>query len=280
MIIDGLPIGSVFAFLWNLLVSVSFQFVGFLLTYLLHTSHASKFGSRAGLGITLIQYGFYMRSPDAQVPLADGDSNSWGTWPDSNDSNSSPSSTAARNIIPNIARAIIRSVKATPLPDDAWNTTTTVHDLSEPSGFIGGGNASSPFTSNDWLSFLLMTVGWFILITSVLGFWRVKRWERGVQASTVVEREATPEEIARDVQVLRSIEQAFGLNGWNVRGMEQREVATEPPVVPFNGGRHDVPPITPDVELTAAGGDAASPAVESGGRSGRRGGRRRFEWVF
>jgi hypothetical protein len=29
-----------------------------LLTYLLHTTHAARLGSRAGLGITLIQYGF------------------------------------------------------------------------------------------------------------------------------------------------------------------------------------------------------------------------------
>lgn len=40
-----------------MLVSMSFQFVGFLLTYLLHTTHAAKNGSRAGLGITLIQLG-------------------------------------------------------------------------------------------------------------------------------------------------------------------------------------------------------------------------------
>lgn len=41
---------------------MSFQLVGFLLTYLLHTTHAAKNGSRAGLGITLVQYGFYMKS--------------------------------------------------------------------------------------------------------------------------------------------------------------------------------------------------------------------------
>ena len=62
MVIDNLPTGSFFAFCWNLLVSVSFQFIGFLLTYLLHTSHAARFGSRAGLGVTLIQYGFALRS--------------------------------------------------------------------------------------------------------------------------------------------------------------------------------------------------------------------------
>lgn len=37
--------------------------------------------------------------------------------------------------------------------------------------------------TTEWLSFFLMTVGWFILLTSVLGFWRVKRWERGILAS-------------------------------------------------------------------------------------------------
>lgn len=37
--------------------------LGFLLTYLLHTSHASKNGSRAGLGITLIQLGVSIFDP-------------------------------------------------------------------------------------------------------------------------------------------------------------------------------------------------------------------------
>ncbi|KAK4695367.1 NADH:quinone reductase (non-electrogenic), partial [Lecanoromycetidae sp. Uapishka_2] len=60
--VDGLPVGSLFSFVWNGMISMSFQLVGFLLTYLLHTTHAAKNGSRAGLGITLVQYGFYMRS--------------------------------------------------------------------------------------------------------------------------------------------------------------------------------------------------------------------------
>ncbi|KTW27673.1 hypothetical protein T552_02113 [Pneumocystis carinii B80] len=60
--IDGLPVGNIFGFLWNMLISFSFQFIGFLLTYLLHTTHAAKNGSKAGLGTTLVQYGFYMRS--------------------------------------------------------------------------------------------------------------------------------------------------------------------------------------------------------------------------
>ncbi|KAF1804036.1 hypothetical protein FB192DRAFT_1278575 [Mucor lusitanicus] len=62
VLVEGMPVGSIFAFFWNLLISASFQFVGFMLTYLLHTSHASKQGSRAGLGISLVQTGFYIRS--------------------------------------------------------------------------------------------------------------------------------------------------------------------------------------------------------------------------
>jgi len=62
MIVGDLPSGSILSFISNLFVSFFFQFIGFLLTYLLHTTHAAKFGSRAGLGLTLIQYGFYSRS--------------------------------------------------------------------------------------------------------------------------------------------------------------------------------------------------------------------------
>ncbi|KAF7722053.1 hypothetical protein EC973_003735 [Apophysomyces ossiformis] len=65
ILVEGLPVGHLFNFFWNLLVSASFQFVGFMLTYLLHTSHAAKHGSRAGLGVSLVQYGFYIRSRGA-----------------------------------------------------------------------------------------------------------------------------------------------------------------------------------------------------------------------
>ncbi|WFC99537.1 hypothetical protein MYAM1_002282 [Malassezia yamatoensis] len=56
LILDGMLLGTVFGFVWNVFVSGSFQFVGFIMTFLLHTTHAAKLGSRTGLGITLIQY--------------------------------------------------------------------------------------------------------------------------------------------------------------------------------------------------------------------------------
>ncbi|SCU92136.1 LAFA_0F08262g1_1 [Lachancea sp. 'fantastica'] len=57
---EGLPVGNAVNLLWNIIVSVSFQFVGFLLTYILHTSHAAKQGSRFGLGLTFLGYGYSM----------------------------------------------------------------------------------------------------------------------------------------------------------------------------------------------------------------------------
>jgi len=60
-------------------------------------------------------------------------------------------------------------------------------------------------TTSEWLSFFLMTVGWFILLTSLLGFWRVKRWERGILSPqrSVIPR--IPEEAARDQATLANI---------------------------------------------------------------------------
>ncbi|GMM29561.1 Bsd2 protein [Martiniozyma asiatica (nom. inval.)] len=57
--IDGIPVGSIINLIWNVVVSITFQFVGFVITYLLHTSHAAKNGSQIGLGLTFINLGLY-----------------------------------------------------------------------------------------------------------------------------------------------------------------------------------------------------------------------------
>lgn len=49
-------------------ISFFFQFIGFLVTFLLHTTHAARYGSRAGLGLTLIQYGFSSRMTNSLPP--------------------------------------------------------------------------------------------------------------------------------------------------------------------------------------------------------------------
>jgi hypothetical protein len=140
--VDGLPVGSVFSFVWNGMISMSFQLVGFLLTYLLHTTHAAKHGSRAGLGLTLVQYGFYMSGS------GDGSSETGNPGQFSNSGPPDPNS----------------------------------HDF-DPNAVNGGGDSTSGssgmggFTSADWISYILMIIGWFILIRAVSDFLRARRHE-------------------------------------------------------------------------------------------------------
>ncbi|OAA73815.1 metal homeostatis protein bsd2 [Cordyceps fumosorosea ARSEF 2679] len=140
--VDGMPVGSVFSFIWNGMISTSFQLVGFLLTYLLHSTHAAKNGSRAGLGITLIQYGFYMRGTvDGEMPPA------MGGGPDG---------------------------YAEPQDPNA-------HDFKP--GDVAGGGGAGDFSGGEWMSYVLMIVGWFILIKSVADFLQARRHEQLVMQS-------------------------------------------------------------------------------------------------
>ena len=164
--VDGLPVGSLFSFIWNGMISMSFQLVGFLLTYLLHTTHAAKNGSRAGLGLTLVQYGFYMRgAPDRP----DGNPGQF--------SNNSPPDPNSHNFDPN--------------------------NVDGSQGDSGSGGGLGGLSSADWISYVLMIVGWFILIRSVSDFLRARKQEqlilsspsRGLPVPVVAEGE-TPEQTA------------------------------------------------------------------------------------
>jgi hypothetical protein len=110
-----------------MLISISFQFVGFLLTYLLHTTHAARLGSRAGLGVTLIQYGFALRGK------ADGDVVLW-----SSDQSTSESTPAMGN-----------AAEANEYRHMHNGTTT----YSDPT------TAAVATAATEWLSFFLMTIG-------------------------------------------------------------------------------------------------------------------------
>ncbi|KAK8222041.1 hypothetical protein M8818_000209 [Zalaria obscura] len=147
--VDGLIVGSLFSFVWNALISMSFQLIGFLLTYLLHTTHAAKHGSLAGLGITLIQYGFTMRAtPDPTV--GDGGPNGG--------MGAVPADPNAHDFDPN------------QVAGDAAAQTS------------GDGTVAGISTA-DWMSYALMIVGWFILIRAVSNFIRARRQEQLVRAS-------------------------------------------------------------------------------------------------
>ncbi|KAL4881376.1 hypothetical protein BJY04DRAFT_57566 [Aspergillus karnatakaensis] len=146
--VDGLPVGSIFSFVWNAMISMSFQLVGFLLTYLLHTTHAAKNGSRAGLGLTLVQYGFYMKGGSESRGSDGGSSDDHMTPPDPNAHSFDPSKVAE----------------------------------SASSGGDGGGG-SSTITTSEWISYVLMIVGWFILIRAISDFLRARRHEQLVLQS-------------------------------------------------------------------------------------------------
>lgn len=144
--VDGLLVGSFFSFIWNALISMSFQLIGFLLTYLLHTTHAAKHGSRAGLGITLVQYGFQMRYAASSGPM-DG------------------------------------SVPPPP-PDGAGvPDEPNKHDFDPSQVGSGADGADGGLTTTDWLSYVLMIVGWFILIRAFSDFLRARRQEALVRSS-------------------------------------------------------------------------------------------------
>ncbi len=151
MIIDHLPTGSVFSFLWNLLISISFQFVGFLLTYLLHTTHAARFGSRAGLGVTLIQYGFALRSGRSEE-----DPNASGWWGVGN----SPYGNGGQDKPP--PKPVFDTKEEA---EEYYRKLNITMINGMPSGTIPGATMDDLNTATDattdWLSFFLMTIGAF-----------------------------------------------------------------------------------------------------------------------
>lgn len=146
--VDGLLVGSLFSFVWNALISMSFQLIGFLLTYLLHTTHAAKHGSRAGLGITLVQYGFQMRY------------------------------SSSSHADPNIPSAPVEGVPPEPNAHD-FDPTQIAGGTPGGADSVGSGGLST----SDWFAYVLMIVGWFILIRAVSDFLRARRQEALVRSS-------------------------------------------------------------------------------------------------
>lgn len=150
-----MPVGSVFSFVWNGMISMSFQLVGFLLTYLLHSTHAAKNGSRAGLGITLIQYGFYMKGSSG--------SGAGGMGGDGSAGGEGGSGYAA--------------------PPDPNSHDFDPGSVAGGSGGSGGSGGISDVASSEWVAYILMIVGWFILIRSVSDYLRARRHEQLVLQS-------------------------------------------------------------------------------------------------
>lgn len=196
MIIDELPTGSVLAFVLTTLISWFFQLPGFILTYLLHGTHAGRFGAQAGLALTLIQWGlgttvmgaFPSEDPPPPPPP---DEFGFGAAPPP------PPPGAGRPPGP---------------PEGAFPVGGMMGNMTMMDEGGGSSLADMQYTGHEWISFLLMTIGWFLLLTSMIGYFRVKRFELSVRASRTVPTSLSTEDIQRDVAFRRNLEDVFGIN--------------------------------------------------------------------
>lgn len=211
ILVDGMPVGNVFSFVWNLLVSMSFQFVGFLLTFILHTTHAAKNGSRAGLGITLIQLGFYLKQRTDGLSSIPGDETglngglgpseseqSWSWWNGPGGGGADqPTGTLPSGLTPTatLAEGVFGSLP-TQVHGALAGVLAASDGLTQSQG--PGAGAGMPTlqgdgatleemqrmseAANEWMAFVLVTIGSFLLIGSCLAYWRAVRWARAVRA--------------------------------------------------------------------------------------------------
>lgn len=71
--------------------------------------------------------------------------------------------------------------------------------------------------------FDLSPSGWFLLLSSLIGFWRIKHWEASIRSSQA-RGPLTTEEIERDIATRRTLENAFHLSGLNDQELAQGEI--------------------------------------------------------
>lgn len=169
--IDGLPVGSPINFIWNMMVSAAFQFIGFLLTYLLHTSHAAKQGARAGLGFTLFQYGFYLQPSSSSASAGNPGGNSKQFEPSNpNDYNVGSNRDSLSGTFHHHLSSIASSISSS-----ASSSTSTSTSTSSTSSSSSATTATK--STSGWISFVLMTLGFIILAKSVLDYIRARKME-------------------------------------------------------------------------------------------------------
>ena len=154
MIVDELPTGSWILFFANIFISYFFQFIGFLFTYLLHTTHAAKYGSRVGLGLTLIQFGFQSRRREELVEVGTM-SSSWNE---------------TMGMMPGVEGTDSNGLTPVTYP----NGTTVEIPLE-----------AIDISSRDWVSFLLMTLG---ELSAVLNIYLFFNYDQFPQAGSSYSR--------------------------------------------------------------------------------------------
>jgi hypothetical protein len=146
MLIDELPTGSVLVFVLTTLISWFFQLPGFILTYLLHGTHAGRFGSQAGLALTLIQWGL--------------GTTVMGAFPSSDDPPPPrlplPSEPGFGSVVPGAGS---QPESAHPVAGTSQGGMMGNVTMMDDGGSTLGDLMQGPYTGHEWISFLLMTIG-------------------------------------------------------------------------------------------------------------------------
>ncbi|KAG0078348.1 hypothetical protein BGZ93_008556 [Podila epicladia] len=170
-LVHGMPVGNFFQFLWNAAVAVSFQFIGVLLTYLLHNSHASKCGSMTGLGITLINFGIQMRG--GLGAMLGYDTTEPGTGH------------AGEVTKPGAGGGSYMDDTGYIGGSDQYDDGSSVQDIDWLQSDI----------ESHWVSLLLMIAGWLVIIKALAEYAYAKRTELVISARPADERAASAREL-------------------------------------------------------------------------------------
>lgn len=159
--VEGLPVGNLANYVWNILVTVAFQYVGFILCLLLHTSHAASYGCKTGLGITIIIQGWSLV----------------------------PSNFGNANLVPE---------RYEPLDPNAFDITKSdpidngsVDDYALGLTKVPAEDLSAP--SAPYVAYGLIALGVFIIVSSICNFYRVKQMERAILAPSTPTVAVAPE---------------------------------------------------------------------------------------
>lgn len=157
--VAGLPVGNIVNLLWNMMVSVSFQFIGFVITYLLHTSHAAKQGSRAGLGVTLITYGYQI------IPK------NFGSKVSSTDEKFEPTD-------PNNSQHSFTDILKGSLDDYKSNLNGNTNMISNASN--DDSSSSYSITDSPIFAYGLVALGVFIVLKAFIDYYKARRMEYNI----------------------------------------------------------------------------------------------------
>lgn len=110
------------------------------------------------------------------------------------------------------------------LPKSLPDFNGTIPDGSSASNYPGYFGSST----TQWLSLIMMSVGWFVLLTSLLGFLRVKRWEHEIRRANEPLPIPTPEALERDREISASLMAMFGFPVEDEEDLEVRQVSSDP----------------------------------------------------